>query len=104
MDRNAQPVASVMRTWSTCRWLRLVDVAEVVVVVCTVNAVDVVGGVDCYVPGHLAHIFLSFLDRYVLIQSHDLDSHDCLPVQQSHLAGNSIVPFLCTLFIVLFLW
>jgi len=35
----------------------------------------------------------SFLfDRYVLIRSHDLDSHDRLPVQQSHLVRNSIVP------------
>jgi len=35
--------------------------------------------------------FSFFLDRYVLIRSHDLDSHDHLPVQQSHLAGESIV-------------
>jgi len=59
---------------------------------------------ECYTPGHLAHIFLSFLDRYVLIRSHDLDSHDHLPVQQSHLVGNFIVPSFCTLSIVLFLW
>jgi len=58
----------------------------------------------CYVPGHLAHIFFLFLVHYVLIQSHDLDSHDRLPVQQSHLVGNSIVPSFCTFSIVLFLW
>jgi len=57
----------------------------------------------CYIPGHLAHIFLSFLDRYVLIRSHDLDSHDRLLVQQSHLVGNSIVPSFCTFPIVPFL-
>ena len=58
----------------------------------------------CYVLGHLAHIFLSFLVQYVLIWSHDLDSHDWLPVQQSHLVGNFIVPSFCMFFIVLFLW
>jgi len=46
----------------------------------------------CYAPGHLAHIFLSFLVCYVLIWSHDIDSHDRLPVQQSRFTGNSIVP------------
>ena len=60
---------------------------------------ELFGPVRCYVPGHLAHIFLSFLDHYVLIRS-----HDCLPVQQSHLAGNSIVLLLCTFPIVPFLW
>jgi len=59
---------------------------------------------QCYTPGHLAHIFLLFLDQHVLIRSHDRDSHDCLPVQQSHLVGNSIVPSFSTFPIVLFLW
>ena len=58
----------------------------------------------CYVPGHLAHIFLFFLARYVLIRSHDPDSHDRLPVQQNHLVGNFIVPSFRTFPIVLFLW
>ena len=61
----------------------------------------------CYAPGHLAHIsflFLFLLDRYVLIRSHDFDSHDRLPVQQSHLVGNFIVPSFCMFPIVLFLW
>jgi len=58
----------------------------------------------CYVPGHLAHIFLFFLAHYVLIRSHDPDSHDRLPVQQSHLVGNFIVPSFRTFPIVLFLW
>jgi len=58
----------------------------------------------CYVPGHLAHTFSFFLDRYVLIRSHDLDSHDRLLVQQNHLVGNSIVPSFCTFSIVLSLW
>ena len=58
----------------------------------------------CYTPGHLAHIFLFFLVCYVLIQLWDLDSHDRLPVQQSHLVGNSIVPSFCTFSIVLSLW
>jgi len=48
--------------------------------------------------------FFSFLDRYVLIRSHGLDSHDCLLVQQSYPVGNFIVPSICTFFIVLFLW
>ena len=58
----------------------------------------------CYAPGHLAHIFLSFLVRYVLIQSPDLNSHDCLPVHQSPLVRNFIVPSFCTFPIVLPLW
>ena len=56
-------------------------------------------GATCYVPGHLAHIFLSFLDRYVLIRSHDR-----LPVQQSRFTGNPIVPSFCTSPIVPLLW
>ena len=48
--------------------------------------------------------FSFFLDRYVLIRSHDLDSHDRLPVQQNHFTGNSIVPSFCTSPIVPFLW
>jgi len=36
--------------------------------------------------------FFLFLDHYVLIWSHDLDSHDWLPVHQSHLVRNPIVP------------
>jgi len=59
---------------------------------------------QCYILGHLAHIFLSFLDQYVLIWSHDHFSHDCLPVHQSHLVRNPIVPFSCTFPIVLPLW
>jgi len=47
--------------------------------------------------------FFFFLDRYVLIRSHDFDSHDRLPVQQSHFIGNFIVPSFCTFPIVLFL-
>jgi len=58
----------------------------------------------CYVLGHLAYIFLFFLAQYVLIRSHDPNSHDRLPVQQSHLVGNSIVPSFCMFPIVLFLW
>jgi len=54
--------------------------------------------------GTWSTFFFSFLDWYVLIQSHDLDSHDCLPVQQNHSVGNSIVPSICTFPIVLFLW
>ena len=61
-------------------------------------------GDSCYVPGHLAHIFIFFLARYVLIWSHDPDSHDHLLVQQSHLVGNFIVPSFRTFPIVLFLW
>jgi len=48
--------------------------------------------------------FSFFLDRYVLIRSHDLDSHDRLLVQQNRLVGNFIVPPICTFPIVLFLW
>jgi len=61
------------------------------------------GKPGCYAPGHLAHIFLSFLVRYVLIWSPDF-LHDRLPVHQSHLARNSIVPSFCTSSIVLPLW
>jgi len=46
--------------------------------------------------------FSFFLVRYALIQSPDLDPHDCLPVQQSHLLGNPIVPSFCMFPIVLF--
>jgi len=52
----------------------------------------------------LGPYFSFFLDRYVLIRSHDFDSHDCLLVQQSHLVGNFIVSSFCTFPIVLFLW
>ena len=48
--------------------------------------------------------FFFFLVHYVLIRSHDLDSHDRLPVQQSHLVGNFIVPSFCMFPIVLLLW
>ena len=52
----------------------------------------------------LGPYFSFFLVQYVLIRSHDPDSHDRLPVQQSHFIRNSIVPSFCTFSIVPFLW